>query len=153
MKLVDKLARRFNTTNDVILEAICALACIIGMILVIMAAKNAHAVYKPEYAQLPQVVQDWYKNQKMTPAAQARMKKGWTSCCEHGDVYKTQFRALDDGTKYGRESWWYQKKDGTWKQIPDDVIHWDEPAPDYQATLFIYGATGEELCFYPPQSE
>jgi hypothetical protein len=58
------------------------------------------------------------------------------------------FRVVDDGSKFGRDTWWYMK-DGAWKQVPDDVIHWGEHEPNGKATLFIY-YDGTELCFYPP---
>jgi hypothetical protein len=78
-----------------------------------------------------------------------RLAPSWKSCCDGGDVFKTQFRVIEDGSKYGHDTWWYLK-DGIWKQVPDDVIHWGEHAPSKQATLFIRW-TGQELCFYPPE--
>jgi hypothetical protein len=111
---------------------------------------HAHATWKPEYAQLSQEVRDWYKNQELNPAARERLGVAWKSCCEHGDVVQTQFRVEQNGSAYGHDIWFYLK-DGRWKRVPDDIIHWDEHAPDKQATLFIYQSTGQELCFYPPE--
>jgi len=112
----------------------------------------AQATWKPEYAQVAPEVRKWYHDQQMTPEAYERIHKDnngtWKSCCEHGDVFRTQFRIIEDGSKYGHETWWYLKGD-TWRQIPDDVIHWGEHAPDKRPTLFLYQNTGEELCFYP----
>jgi hypothetical protein len=68
--------------------------------------------------------------------------------CEKGDVFHTQFRVINNGTKYGEDTWWYEK-DGKWKQVPPDTIHWGQHAPNGQPTLFIYQTTGQELCFYP----
>lgn len=127
---------------------------VIGSIVLLLCAflvscGKARAEWREEYAQADPEVQSWYKNQHMTPEAQQRMKKGWTSCCEHGDVFRTQFRVVDDGSKYGHDAWFYLAPNGNWKQIPEDVIHFGEHAPDGRPTLFIYSNTGEELCFYP----
>jgi len=48
------------------------------------------------------------------------------------------------------DQWFYLAKDGTWKQVPPDTIHWGQHAPNGLPTLFIYW-TGQELCFYPPE--
>jgi hypothetical protein len=45
------------------------------------------------------------------------------SCCEKGDIFHAQFRVLNNGTKYGENTWRYEK-DGVWKQGPPDTIHW-----------------------------
>lgn len=83
----------------------------------------------------------------MNPAAQKRLGVDWKSCCEHGDVVKTKFHVeVDDG-----KDAWYYIKDGEWKRVPPDIIHWGEHAPDGQPTLFVYQSTGQELCFYPPE--
>ncbi len=110
-------------------------------------------VWKPEYAQNSPEVQRWYKDQKMNPAAKERLRVDWSSCCEHGDVFHTQFRIGKSTLEnpYGADERWYLKPDGTWKQIPPDIIHWGEHAPDGRPTLFIYQSTGQELCFYPAE--
>jgi len=109
---------------------------------------TAGARWKPEFAQLSPEVRDWYKGQTMTPETWKRLgEPSWHSCCEHGDVFKTQFR-VGPGA-HGEDEWWYLK-DGVWKQVPPDTIHWGQHAPGGQPTLFIYQSTGQELCFYPP---
>ena len=105
------------------------------------------AEWKPEYGAQPQSVQNWYKEQKMTDETWKRLgSPSWKSCCDGGDVFKTQFRVGKDNS----DQWWYLTKAGVWKQVPPDVIHWGEHAPSGQATLFIRW-TGQELCFYPPE--
>jgi hypothetical protein len=101
------------------------------------------------FAQIEQSIRDWYKAQEMNPATWERLgSPSWKSCCEKGDVFHTQFRVINNGTKYGEDTWWYEK-DGKWKQVPPDTIHWGQHAPNGQPTLFIYQNTGQELCFYP----
>ena len=115
-----------------------------------LVTTTAKAEWKVEYGAKPQWVQNWYKEQKMTDETWKRLgSPSWKSCCDGGDVFKTQFRVIEDGSKYGHDTWWYLKE-GVWKQVPDDVIHWGEHAPSRQATLFIRW-TGQELCFYPPE--
>jgi hypothetical protein len=93
---------------------------------------------------------DWYKSQELNPAARERLGVAWKSCCEHGDVVRTQFRVEQNGSAYGNDIWFYLK-DGKWKRVPDDIIHWGEHAPDKQATPFIYQSTVQELRFYSPE--
>jgi hypothetical protein len=107
------------------------------------------ATWKPEYAQNAPEVNHWYKNQEMTDDTWRRLgSPSWHSCCEKGDVFKTQIR-VGKGTQ-GDDEWWYLK-DGIWKQVPADTIHWAQHAPSGLPTLFIYSNTGQELCFYPPE--
>lgn len=87
----------------------------------------------------------WYKSQTMNPEAQKRLGTPYKSCCDAGDVYKTRFRLVDDGTKYGVESYEYLR-DGKWKLIPPDIIKVDK-TPDGRPVLFINKNTGLELCF------
>jgi hypothetical protein len=89
----------------------------------------------------------WFEQQSLNPATQKRLNVGWNSCCLGSEVVKTQFRV--NKTDYGDE--WYYMKDGAWKRVPDDTIHWGQHAPGGQATLFIYFMTGDETCFYPPE--
>jgi len=104
----------------------------------------AEARWKPEYANVPQSVQDWYKRAELTPKAQLRFP--FKSCCAHSDVVRTQFRVNKTD---GRDEWyWLDGKD--WRRIPDDIIHWGETAPDKQPTLFVYD--GHETCFWPGDS-
>lgn len=99
--------------------------------------------WKPEYASLPQEIQDWYKRAELTPAAQERLHI--KSCCEHADVVKTKFRVNKTD---GADEW--EWLDGEkWKRVPPDIIHWGETAPGGEPTLFVWN--GKETCFYPGQ--
>lgn len=94
------------------------------------------------YANAPD--REWYKNAKLTEAAQKRFS--FKSCCEHSDVFRTQFRV---NKQSGDDEWYYLTDAGVWKRIPADIIHWGESAPGGQPTLFIYH--GQETCFWPGQ--
>lgn len=87
---------------------------------------------------------DWYENAEMTDAARARFGYGWVKCCNHAEVFRTEFRVNKDD---GDDEWWYLTKAGVWKKLPNDIIHWGEHAPDKQPTLFIH--QGIEVCFWP----
>ena len=89
----------------------------------------------------------WFEKQILNPSTMKRLNVGWNSCCLGSEVVKTQFRV--NKTNYGDE--WYYMKDGDWRRVPDDTIHWGQHAPNGQATLFVYFMTGDETCFYPPQ--
>jgi hypothetical protein len=102
---------------------------------------SAQGTWKPEYAQLPPDVRDWYSAAELTAPAQRRFP--YKKCCDHADVFKTQFRV---NTASGEDEWYYLIE-RQWKRIPSDIIHWGEHAPDGQPTLFLYG--GKETCFYP----
>lgn len=101
--------------------------------------------WKPEYAEYPQAVQDWYRNAELTPEAQERFP--FKKCCDHSDVVKTQFRVNKTS---GSDEWFYEDSPGHFKRIPPDVIHWGESAPNGQPTLFVY--SGKETCFFPGDS-
>jgi hypothetical protein len=46
------------------------------------------------------------------------------------------------------DTWlWLDPDRNIWREVPDDIIHWGESAPDGRPTLFIY--QGQETCFYP----
>jgi len=121
----------------------------LGMLLSTIPTVEAWSRWDPRFAQIDQRTREWYKTQEMTETTWRRLgSPSWNSCCEKGDVFRTQFRVLNDGTKYGEDTWWYEK-DGVWKQVPPDTIHWGQHTPDGRPTLFIYQNTGQELCFYP----
>jgi hypothetical protein len=103
--------------------------------------REAHATWKPEYAAAPLEVQAWYQNAQLTDAAQKRF--GFKSCCAHADVVKTSFRV----DKASAGDAWYWLNNGQWTQIPTDIIHWGESAPDRQPTLFAIGNL--PTCFFP----
>lgn len=93
----------------------------------------------------------WYNTAQLMPKAQERL--GFMLCCSSDDVVHTKFKV--DTTTGGDE--WYYEKDDAWVRIPDDIIHWNESAPDGQATLFALKAmmvghpAGTLTCFFPPQ--
>ena len=102
--------------------------------------------WKPEYAQQPPEVRNWYETRELNPETQKRLQVRFKSCCEKSEVVKTQFRV--DHDTGGDTWWWLDLKTNQWRVIPADVIHWDDPAPDNQPTLFIWDDI--EMCFFPP---
>ncbi len=102
----------------------------------------AKAVDNGQWGDKPQWVRDWYQAAELTDAARQRLGVAWKSCCEHSDVFRTQFRVNKDN---GEDEWYYLA-DNTWKRVPPDIIHWGESAPDGQPTLFIW--QGIETCFW-----
>jgi len=99
------------------------------------------ARWKPEYANQPPEVQQWYRNAELTQAAQNRFP--FKKCCDHADVVQTRFNV--NRTNAGDE--WYWLDGQNWRRIPDDIIHWDQHAPSGKPTLFVYD--GKETCFFP----
>jgi hypothetical protein len=97
----------------------------------------AHDAYQPNAA--------WYKAQKMNPKAQVRLGVFYDSCCDAGDHYQTRFRVVEDGSKYGAETYEYWKND-QWRVVPADIIQ-RKPTPDGKPVLFISKHDGRELCF------
>ena len=94
-------------------------------------------------------MRDWYRNAELTPAAQQRF--GFKGCCDHADVVRTHFRVSQ--TNYGDawEFWDDGAPEPGWRDIPADIIHVGEHAPDGRATLFRLGGSGGALvCFWPP---
>lgn len=89
---------------------------------------------------------EWYEQQKINPEAQARLGIAWSSCCNHADVFKTRFRVNRDTAE---DEWWYLDEN-TWRLVPSDIVHWNDPTPDGQPVLFIY--QGTPTCFYPGES-
>jgi len=113
-------------------------------VLVLVIAGTAQARWKPEYAYLPQEVRDWYEHAELTEPAQRRF--GFKSCCAHSDVVRTRFRV----SKSDSGDHWEWFDNGTWREVPADIIHVGEHAPDGQATLFVVPGTSQPTCFYPP---
>lgn len=111
--------------------------------LLVLSHALSKAEWKPEYAQAPQHVRDWYKAQELNPEAKVRLGVSWKSCCEHSDVVKTRFR-VDRSTA---DDQWFYLDGNTWRQVPADIIHWNDPTPDGQPVLFVY--SGMPTCFYP----
>lgn len=99
------------------------------------------AEWKPEYANSPPEVQQWYRNAELTEAARKRFP--YKKCCDHADVVKTQFRVTSTGA---HDEWWWLDGD-MWRKVPDDIIHWGVSAPGGKPTLFVF--QGKETCFFP----
>lgn len=135
------------TVGDVIAIGVAAIVGTLGFLFVLLAiiheATPAHAHWKPEYAQASQETRDWYESRELTPEVFARFH--FHSCCNNSDVVKTKFKVSGSGN----DEWFWQNGDN-WDRIPDDVIHWNEHAPDGQAVLFAVG--GRPVCFFPPDS-
>ena len=104
-------------------------------------APKVDVTWKPEYANQPREVQEWYQNAELTKQAQSRFP--FKKCCDHSDVVKTRFNV--NKTTTGDE--WYWLDGEKWRRIPDDIIHWQEHAPNGRPTLFVYD--GKETCFFP----
>ena len=122
------------------------LAFIAALVIIVLASTHAtHAHWDPKYASADPVVRAWYEQAQLTEAAQKRL--GFKGCCAHSDVVRTQFRVSHSGST---DQWWWL--DGaTWREVPADIIHWGESAPDGQPTLFAIG-DGTPTCFYPGES-
>lgn len=72
-------------------------------------------------------------------------------CCKGSEIVKAEYRLSKrlDERGYPIDEYWYKRAGSDeWKLIPDDVVHWNEHAPDGQPTLFIIGGTIER-CFFP----
>ena len=44
---------------------------------------------------------------------------------------------------------YFDQATNNWRQIPPDIIHYDQHAPDKQPTLFIWNA--QAVCFFVPE--
>jgi hypothetical protein len=117
------------------------IATLSTVIAILTFTRHVNATWKPEYANQPIEVQDWYRNAELTKSAQSRFP--FKKCCDHADVVKTKFNV--NRTNAGDE--WYWLDGNAWRRIPDDIIHWDQHAPNGQPTLFVY--SGKETCFFP----
>lgn len=88
---------------------------------------------------------DWYKSQQMTPETRSRLQVQYWSCCDHADVVEAKFRLIEDGSKYGLESYEFLER-GVWQPIPPDLIQ-RKPTPDGKPVLFRNRHDGKLLCF------
>jgi hypothetical protein len=116
-----------------------ALGCFAAVVL----SSGAHARDDGQYANSPS--QQWYQGLQIPDAARNRMGVAFRSCCDKGDVFRTQFRVASDGS----DQWLYLDNDGRWKVIPADIIL-SQPSIDSEPRLFKRLATGEPLCFIKP---
>ncbi len=122
----------------------------------VLCAMPAGATWKPEYADAPQAVRDWFRAARLTEAARQRLS--FQNCCDQSDRFDTQFRV----DKHTAGDAWYYRDGDKWVRIPDDVIHDDEihakdpkddALPEFeemrrQGVLFIYNGT--PTCFWKP---
>ena len=131
-------ARSAGTEANMRVRIVCR---VLGGVAAVALVSQAQATWKPEYADNPPEVQDWYRNAELTEAAKIRFP--FKKCCDHADVVKTKFNV--NRTNSGDE--WYWLDGDHWRRIPNDVIHWGRHAPGGQPTLFIY--SGKETCFFP----
>jgi hypothetical protein len=104
-------------------------------------ASQAEATWKPEYADNPPEVQEWYRNAELTEAAKFRFP--FKKCCDHADVVKTSFNV--NRTSNGDE--WYWLDGDRWRRIPDDVIHWGAMRPAVSPRCS--SIREKETCFFP----
>lgn len=89
---------------------------------------------------------DWYKAQKMTPETRDRLRfpMSFTSCCDKGDaVENLRLRVVEDGSRYGAETYEYLTASG-WKRVHPDIIQRGR-TPTGQPVLFIL-QSGHESC-------
>lgn len=88
--------------------------------------------------------QAWYQTAQTNPDSYPRKVRGWFLCCKHAEVVDAKYIIYPDG-----KDGWRWNDNGTIKDIPNEIIHWSEGAPDNKPTLFVY----QEImtCFYPPQ--
>ena len=96
----------------------------------------SHELHEPHAA--------WYKSQRMNQETKQRLGVQYQSCCDAADVYPTRFRLVEDGSKYGAETYEYLWH-GKWKRAPQDIIQ-RKPTPDGRPVLFINKITGDEYC-------
>src|SRR5262249_32092895 len=97
-----------------VLARVPRLATHMSIAAIIALASPVGATWKPEYANQPFEVQQWYRNAELTRAAQTRFP--FKKCCDHSDVVKTKFNV--NKTSAGDE--WYWLDGDKWRRIPDD---------------------------------
>jgi hypothetical protein len=102
-----------------------------------LGTAQAHEPHEPHAA--------WYKSQRMNGKTKERLGVSYQSCCDVGDVFPTRFRMVNDGSRYGTETYEYLK-DGRWFVVPPDIIQ-RKKTPDGRPVLFLNHSTGVEYCF------
>jgi len=125
----------------------------------VMPLASVQARWKSTYATAAPAIQAWFQEQRLSDETQKRLGVNFSSCCDAGDVYPTRFRVVQDGSKYGRDEWQYEK-DGKWLSIPSDIIQRTE-TPTGEPVLFLYPYAGDgnrltegtPVCFKLPPSK
>lgn len=114
-------------------------ALTLAYMVLFMHGVRAHDIpgVSPEY-------QQWASNVQTTEPAFKRL--GWRKCCNHAEVFRTKFMPVKEN---GQDGYLYEVSEGVYKRVPQDIIKWDERAPDGRPTLFIY--QGKETCFFPAE--
>lgn len=59
---------------------------------------------RSKFAQLPKEVTDWYKSQRVTAETYWRLELNYWDCCDNGDVFRTRFRMIEDGSEVRRRN-------------------------------------------------
>ena len=123
--------------------ALVWLALVLGAaaVVVYISTWRADAHWKPEYASVPQDIRDWYESRTLTAAAQERFH--FKSCCNNADVVKTKFKVGGAGNDE-----WFWLDGSTWREVPADIIHYDQFSPTGEPVMFAVG--GKPVCFFPP---
>jgi hypothetical protein len=106
----------------------------------LLAALLTLSLARPALADKPT---SWYEAQMLNPETKLRLGVDWRNCCNQSEVVHTRFRV--NRTNYEDEWWWLDGN--TWRQVPSDTIHWNDPTPNGQPVPFIY--QGQPTCFYP----
>jgi hypothetical protein len=145
---------------------VAALATLAGaliavFVIVVITARTASATWKPEYANNPPAVQQWFHN--AAPPVEGMARLGISRCCEQAERLMTKFVGRQGG------DWSYYPDPNCTREgcrllpIPADVVHNteihadnpdDDKLPEFDAmrregVLFIW--KGEPSCFWPPQ--
>lgn len=130
-------------SNKTVWGAILLTAITLAYMLLFM--RGGFAEWKPEYAQASPEAQQWYREQQINSYALPRLQVPFKSCCDNGDRFITRFRILNEGSRYGADTYEYWRE-GEWRVISPDIIQ-HKPTPDGQPVLFIHKGSGKELCF------
>lgn len=138
-QILARFTLNFNIRRSNMLRA--ALGALLGGLLVFLVAVLpvlSHEAHDPHL--------QWYKSQEMNESARQRLQTQFKSCCDAGDHFRTRFRLLNDGSKYGAETYEYLSGLGKWTVVPPDIIK-RAKTPDGKPVLFIHRSSGKELCF------
>lgn len=115
-----------------------AIAIILAIAFGVLHAR-AHEAHEPHAT--------WYKSQRMNPETKKRLGVAYQSCCDIGDHYPTRFKLVNDGSKYGSETYEYwDKEQKKWRVVPADIIQ-RKKTPEGKPVLFRSPTSGQEYCF------
>ncbi len=98
--------------------------------------------YAADWANSPYA--GWADKQVVMESARPRLH-GQVKCCNKAEIVKTKFAVSKNARD--EDEWFYLTPEGSWKQIPQDIIHpIEEETPTGQPVLFIWD--GKEVCFW-----